>query len=423
MPDGDPHRRTGADTAAVVDTAALVEIIRLERAGVVATLRRLTGDLERAEDAFHDAVEVALSAWTERVPDRPGAWLTTVARRKALDHLRREGHRGPKEQEAMAVLDDDAPREFHDIRDDQLRLIFTCCHPALSPDARVALALRVICGLTTAEIARAFLTPEPTIGQRISRAKAKLAGAHIPYRVPDVDELPSRLAAVLAVVNVVFTTGHHAPAGAELVRLDLAVEALRLAELLADLMPGEPEIHGAIALFESSMARRTTRIDGDGSIVTLRDADRTRWDRALATRANERLEAAMRLGRPGPFQLQAAISCLHSSAPSHDETDWLQIVELYGWLEHVRPSPIVTVNKAIAVAQAHGPEAALDVIDGVSGLDDWHFLHLARADALETAGRLDDAISAVDTALDCSQSEIERRHTEQRRARLVALHG
>ncbi len=402
-----------------LDHEALIEVIRLERAGVVATLRRLTGDLERAEDAFHDAVEAAFGSWTSGLPERPGAWLTTVARRKALDHLRREGRRGTKEQEAITMLDDDTPPEFHEIRDDQLRLIFTCCHPALSPEARVALALRVICGLTTAEIARAFLTPEPTIGQRISRAKAKLAGAHIPYRVPPADELPERLSTVLAVINVVFTTGHHAPAGVQLLRLDLAAEALRLSELLADLLPHEPEIHGAIALFESSMARRTTRVDDAGSLVTLRDADRSKWDRDLTHRANQRLEAAMRLGRPGPFQLQAAISCLHSSATSHDSTDWPQIVELYGWLERLRPGPIVTVNKAVAVGQAHGPDAALEVLSRVEGLDDWHFFHLAQADALEAAGRTDDALVAIDAALACHQSEVERAHTEVRRRRLI----
>ena len=398
----------------------LDEIIRVEGAQVVATLCRLTGDLDRAEEALADAAVVALERWPlDGVPDRPGAWLTTVARRKALDVLRREGRRSDKELEAEVHSVRHAPPippnvGSADLRDDQLRLIFTCCHPALAPEARVALALRTLCGLTTAEIAKAFLVPEPTMGQRISRAKKKISRAGIPYQIPGRAELPGRLSAVLSVVNLVFTTGHHAPSGAELVRVDLANEAVRLARLLVALLPDEPEAIGLLALLESTHARRSTRIDPSGDVVLLTQADRSRWDRPAIEAAESLIEQALRMGRPGPFQVQAAISCLHSSAPDPDDTDWRQIAVLYLALEQFQPTPVVRVNRAVAVAEVDGPEAGLALLDTVEGAERWHLFHTTRAELLRRAGRTDEAAAAYRAALALEPNEVDSRYLERR---------
>ena len=386
----------------------LQEILRLERGRVVATLCRLTGDMQLAEDALSDAVVIALERWPgDGVPERPGAWLTTVARRRALDRLRREARRTEKEEQV--VIDEPDPLPATTVRDDQLRLIFTCCHPALAPESRVALALRTLCGLTTPEIARAFLVAEPTMGQRISRAKAKLRANHIPYRIPPDRELPARLTAVLAVVNVVYATGHHAPTGGSLVRVDLTREGLRLARLLADLMPDEPECRGLLALLLSTEARGPTRVDDRGDVVLLRDADRSRWDRATAEEAARLLDGALRRGRPGPFQLRAAISCLHSLADDSDATDWAQIVTLYRLLEELEPSVPVRVNRAVAEAELDGARVGLDLLDRVEGGDRWHLYHAARADLLRRDGRTDEAAEAYRAALACDANDVDAR--------------
>lgn len=398
--------------------SSIAQIVRTEGGRVVATLFRMTRDLDVAEDAFADASLVALERWpVDGIPERPGAWLTTVARRKAIDALRREVRRRRKEEEAaMAALSaDEDPLPYHTVRDDQLRLIFTCCHPALAPTARSALALRVLCGLTTTEIARAFLVAEPTMGQRISRAKAKVAATGMGLRVPPDHELPARVRSVLDVVNVVFTTGHHAPAGATLQRIDLTDEAIRLSRVLVGLMPDEPECVGLLALLLSTHARRTTRVDAHGELVLLRDADRSRWDRDAIHEAATMLYGALRIGRPGPYQVQAAISCLHSLAPDTASTDWPQIVTLYRFLDERWPSAAVRVNRAVAEAEVHGVDAGLALLASVDGaVDRWHFLHVARGDLLERAGRPGAARVEFERALECAPNDVERRHIERR---------
>ena len=300
-----------------------------------ATLIRSTGDIDIAEDALQDALVVAVQKWEhDGVPSNPAAWLTTVAKNKALDRLRREAGRTRREHEAMVLLDD--PVAPPDGIDDRLRLIFTCCHPALSPEARVALSLRTVCGLSTADAARAFLVPEPTMGQRISRAKKKISIARIPYRVPEDFELPDRLPAVLAVVYLIFTTGHHAPSGGLDSRLDLADEAIRLARLLVELMPDEAETMGLLALLLATDARRTTRLSSDGTIQLLADQDRSKWDRAAIDEASGWVDAALRRRLPGPYQIQGAIAALHGEAAHFSNTDWPQIVDLYRMLEAYR---------------------------------------------------------------------------------------
>ena len=390
--------------------ASLEEMLRQESGHVVATLCRLTGSIDQAEDAYAEAVIEALRRWpVDGVPERPGAWLTTVARRKAIDAIRRESSRGDREASAMSLLERDDALSYNTIRDDQLRLIFTCCHPALAIESRVALALRVLCGLTTAEIAHAFLVPDQTMGKRITRAKAKIAANRIPYRVPPDAELPARVSAVLAVISLVFTTGHHAPAGAALVRVELAEEAIRLAHLLVDLMPDDPECLGLVALLEATHARRATRMADDGSMMLLADADRSTWDHEAIAMAVETLEQALRRGQAGPYQLQAAISCLHSVAPDAASTDWAQIVQLYGVLQTLQPSVAVQVNRAVAVGQLDGPAAGLDLLDAIDGADEWHLYHSARADMLRRLRNVADATSAYEAALLCPHNEGEHR--------------
>jgi RNA polymerase sigma-70 factor (ECF subfamily) len=395
-------------------TADLPEMLRIEGGRVLATLVRLTGSFDLAEDALQDAVVAALETWPRTgTPHNPAAWLTTAARNRALDRLRREARRAGKESEAMRLLDaqPDAPG---DGRDDRLRLLFTCCHPALSPESQVALALRTVGGLTTAEIARAFLVAEPTVGQRISRAKRKIATARIPYRIPEDHELPERLPAVLAVVYVTFTTGHHAPQGRLDARVDLAVEAIRLARLLVELMPDEPECRGLLALVLATHARRDARLDPEGNSVVLADQDRGRWDRAAIEEAAGIVDRVLRRRAVGPYQIQAAIACLHGLAPSFAETDWRQIVDLYRLLEQRLPSPVVRVNRAVAEAEVFGPEAGLALLEDVAGLDGWHLLWAARADFLRRLGRSPEAAEAYRRALACPMNESDRVFLERR---------
>lgn len=399
-------------------TGDLAEILRIEGGRVLATLIRLTRDFDLAEDALQDATVVALRAWPERgMPDNPAAWLTTVARNKALDRLRKESSRHHREAEAVRLLGDPPPAEG----DDRLRLLFTCCHPALSIDARVALALRTICGVSTIDIARLFLVAEPTMGQRISRAKKKIATSHIPYRIPDDHELPDRLDAVLATIYLMFTQSHHPPSGELDQHVDLGDEAIRLARLLTSLMPDEPEAHGLLALLLATHARRATRLDADGEVVLLADQDRSRWDHAAIEEAASIVDRLVRHGRVGPYLVQAAIACLHGLAETYAATDWPQIALLYRRLEELRPSPVVRVNRAVAEAEVSGPAAGLVLLDGVDRVEEWHLYWATRADLLRRLDRRDEASDAYRRALACSMAETDRRFLESRLAGLSSV--
>jgi len=394
------------------------EIVRIEGGRVLATLIRLTGDFGLAEDVLQDAVVVALEQWNRSgPPDNPAAWLTTVARNKALDRLRRESRRSHKETEAFQMLADppDPPRG-----DDRLRLIFTCCHPALAPASRVALTLRTIGGLTTTEIARSFLVAEATMGQRISRAKRKIAVARIPYRVPAPHELPDRLPAVLAVVYLIFTTGHHAPEGRLDARVDLAAEAIRLGRLLVELMPDEAECRGLLALMLATHARHLARLDAAGDLVLMADQDRTRWDHSAIAEAAEIVDRVLPRRMVGPFQIQAAIACLHGLADSDATTDWKQIVDLYRRLEQIAPSPVVRVNRAVAEARVFGPEAGLVLLERTDGVEHWHLYWATLAALSRQAGRIDEAARAYRSALDCEMNDSDRRFLQEQ---LLSLYG
>lgn len=390
----------------------VAETLRIEGGRVLATLIRLTRDFQLAEDALQEAAVAALEGWLRNgVPDNPAAWLTTVARNKALDRMRRESSRRMKEAEALALVSE--PTGPNGI-DDRLRLMFTCCHPALSPPARVALTLRTISGLTTQEIARAFLVSDATMGQRISRAKRKIAVANIPYRVPEDEELSDRLPAVLAVVYLIFTTGHHPPYGSFTGRVDMAEEALRLGRTLMELMPDEPEVLGVVALMIATHARRDARLDADGDIVLLADQDRTRWDRKAIEEAGDLVDRALRRRRPGPYQVQAAIACLHGLASSDAETDWRQIVDLYRILETMLPSGVVRTNRAVAEAKVFGPDEGLRVLGEVSGLEEWHLYWTTDAELRRQVGDLSAAALSYRKALRCEMNDADRRLVEQR---------
>lgn len=400
-------------------TDEVAEVLRVEGGQAMATLARLLGDLQLAEDALQDAVVTALERWPkDGAPANVAGWLVTTARNKARDRSRREGRRTEKEAAAMRLLDGGEPEPGPDtvVPDDLLRLIFTCCHPALNAEGRVALTLRTVCGLTTTEIARAFVVPEATMAQRIVRAKKKIAGAGIPYRTPAHHELPDRLPAVLAVVYVVFSEGHLASSGDRLVRADLCDEALRLGRLLRHLLPDESEVLGLLALLLLTDARRATRVDDAGDLVLLADQDREGWDHAQIAEGAALTEVALRRSseRPGPYALQAAIAACHATAPTFVETDWAEVVAIYHILDEVRPSPVVRLNGAVAVAELEGPEAGLAVVDTITGLERLHLWHATRADLLRRLGRSDDAAAAYRAALACDPSEPERRFLERR---------
>ena len=357
------------------------------------------------------------------IPAKPGAWLTAVARRKALDLLRREAVL----RRALPLLVPDdvepAPEITDEIPDDRLRLICTCCHPALAPEAQVALTLRLLCGLTTAEVARAFLVSEPTMAARITRAKKKIAAAGIPYRVPTAAELPARLDAVLAVVHLVFTTGHTAPAGDDLVRGDLTGRALDLARMLHLLVPGDPDVTGLLALILLTDARRNTRIDGTGALVLLADQDRSLWDRGQIDEGIALARAALRSRPPSRYALQAAIAAVHDEAPTWESTDWNELVALYGVLARIWPSPVVALNRAVAIGFARGPSAGLAALDALGGepqLAGYGYLPAARADLLHRLGRDDEARTAYEEALLLTENGVERQFLA---GRLAALAG
>jgi RNA polymerase sigma-70 factor (ECF subfamily) len=400
---------------------SLAAAFRAEWGQVVATLIRLTGDWDLAEECAQDAFARAAEAWERGgVPDRPGAWLTTVARNRAVDRLRRDAAGAAKLRE-LAALPDPEPAPPDPYPDDRLGLMFTCCHPALALDARVALTLRSLAGLSTAEIARAFLVTEPAMARRISRAKQKIRGAGIPFRVPPPHLLPERTQAVLGVLYLLFNEGYSASAGAELIRRDLCAEAIRLARLLADLLPGEPEATGLLALMLLQDARRSTRVDSDGELVTLEHQDRTRWDATLIA------EGVALLGPPtGPYAIQAAIAACHATAATHGDTDWRRIAELYAALARRLPSPVVELNRAVAVGMADGPAAGLRHLDRLAGsgaLRGYHLLPATRADLLRRLGRAGEAAAAYREALELAGTESERRFLARRVAEVTSNAG
>ncbi len=391
----------------------LGDLHRREYGRILASLIRVVRDFDLAEDALQEAFEAALAQWpAQGAPDNPVAWLIGTARHKAIDQLRRRAMAETKRDEIAAEVapevEADAPLPL-----DSLRLIFTCCHPALAPEAQVALTLRTVCGLSTEAIARAFLVPVPTLQQRIVRAKAKIKGAGIPYEVPGDDELAARLDAVLAVVYLVFTEGYSATSGTDLVRADLCAEAIRLARLLAELLPDEREVHGLLALMLLHDARRDSRTDETGAIVLLEDQDRSRWDRARIAEGAALVGQSLRARAPGAYAIQAAIAALHAQAPSARETDWPQIAALYGVLAGLHPSPVVELNRAVAVAMADGIEHGLALLETVH-LPGYYLLPAARADLLRRLGRRPEAAQAYRDALALVTNDAERHYLERR---------
>ncbi|UOZ10334.1 RNA polymerase sigma factor [Amycolatopsis sp. WQ 127309] len=398
---------------------AVDEAFRTEWGRVVAALIRVTGDWDLAEECAQEAFAKALATWPrDGVPRRPGAWLTTAARNRALDRLRRGTAEANRLRElAVTAPVDDEPPEPDDVPDDRLRLMFTCCHPALPLEAQVALTLRTLAGLTTPEIARAFLVPEPAMAQRIVRAKRKIRNARIPYRVPPAELLPERTAGVLGVLYLLFNEGYSASAGADLVRQALTAEAIRLARVVLRLLPDAPEAGGLLALMLFHDARRATRTDDDGDLITLAEQDRARWDRALIDEGVAVLDEALALGRPGPYQLQAAIAACHATASHAADTDWARIARLYELVAKLNPSPVVELNRAVAVAMADGPSAGLTLVDALADggqLAGYHLLPATRADFLRRLGRAGEAAEAYRAALELAPTDAERRYLARR---------
>jgi len=403
------------------DDGRIARIFREEYGRAVSVLYRVLGDLDGAEDAVQEAFAVAAERWPrDGIPPAPAGWIITTARRRAIDRLRRVGVGRSREAEAVQLA---PPSEYaaepDDIPDDRLRLIFTCCHPALSPEARVALTLRLLGGLSTAEIARAFLVPEPTMAQRLSRAKAKIRDARIPYRIPSAADLPGRLRSVLAVLYLVFSEGYAASAGDRLVREELCDEAVRLARVLRSLLPDEEEVLGLLALVLLVDARRAARVDAGGGLVPLPEQDRTLWNPELIAEGHALVRDCLRRGRPGPYQLQAAIQAVHADARTAEETDWAQIVALYDQLLRVAPTPIVALNRAVAVAEVDGPTAALEVVEPLrEPLARFYLLHGVRAGLLARAARPAEAAEEFDRAAALCTGEAERAFLLRRRAAL-----
>jgi RNA polymerase sigma-70 factor, ECF subfamily len=406
-------------------TSNIERVFREEHGRAVAVLARRFGDIDLAEEAVQEAFVMALRRWpSDGLPPSPAGWIITTARHRAIDRLRRESSRDERYAQA-ALLNaegDPSPTDLEEtaVRDDRLRLIFTCCHPALSTSAQVALTLRLLGGLTTTEIARAFLVPESTMAQRLVRAKGKIRDARIPYRIPDDGELPVRLAPVLAVIYLIFNEGYRASSGDELVRDDLCAEAIRLGRLMVELMPNEPEAMGLLALMLLIESRRAARTTGDGDLVLLADQHRDLWDRRLIVEGQAIVRRCLARNQPGPYQIQAAINAVHSDAAEASATDWQQIVKLYDQLMAITPSPIVALNRAVAVAEVEGPRAALALVDQLdrTAMDPYYLFHAIRADLLRRLGRVDDADAAYTKAMTLASNTRERDLLERQRQTL-----